>query len=254
MAELENQKVLKITDKTNRQEAPEFITEGVVEVSRAKLIYYKWISHLMLLLATLMMVYTVCATLAILKIVPEVMFDPQIFVEISDSQSLVKREYVSRAMASRERMMVNFMKQYIELRNTFIKDESEMKKRWLWGGLVSYLSTYEVYKKFEKEYPKITKELGEEKNASRAVEILSVERSGGDKSFAWKVEFKTYDYSFKADNMGLNKNIVPIISEKYWTANITCRVNPNRRTSYRRLLNPLGFVVVNYFQSERDLK
>lgn len=249
MAELGNQKVLKITDETKTQEAPAFITEDVVEVRRAKLIYYKWLSFLMLFLATGSMLYTICSTLAILKLVPEIMIDPQIFVEVSDSKSLVKREYINHKMISRERIMVNFMKQYVELRNTFIKDESEMQKRWLWGGLISYLSTYKVYQRFEQEYPKLTKEMVE-KNASRSVEILSIERSGGGNSYVWKVEFKTYDYSFNVEVAGMHKNVDPIITERYWTANITSRIDPGRRTAYRRLLNPLGFVVVNYFQSE----
>lgn len=252
MAELGNQKVLKITDRNKLREPPAFITEDVIEVRRVKLIYYKWISRLMLLLATGAMLYTICATLAILKLVPEIMIDPQIFVEVSDSQSLVKREYVNHTMVSRERIMINFMKQYVELRNTFLKDEAEMQKRWLWGGLVSYLSTYKVYKRFEKEYPKLTQEMVE-KDASRSVEILSVERSGGDNSYVWKVEFKTYDYSFGKNLIGMRKDVNPIIEEKYWTANITSRIDPGRRTAYRRLLNPLGFVVVNYYQSEIEI-
>lgn len=141
------------------------------------------------------------------------------------------------------------MKQYVELRNTFIKDEAEMRKRWLWGGLVSYLSTYKVYKDFEKEYPKETEKLVNA-NASRSVEILSVERSGGDKSYVWKVEFKTYDYSYNENKVGVRQDVNPKITERYWTANITCRIDPYRRTSYRRLINPLGFVVIKYFQSE----
>lgn len=251
MEEIANQKILKLTDETKYREAPAFITEEVIEVQRIKLIYYKWVSRLMFLVATGSVLYTICATLAILKLVPSIIIDPQIFVEISDSQSMVKREYINYRMVSRERVMINFMKQYVELRNTFIKDESEMEKRWLWGGLVSYLSTYKVYQRFEQEYPKLTKELSD-KNASRSVEILSVERSGGDNSYVWKIEFKTYDYSFEANRIGKRQNVDPIITEKYWTANITSRIDPGRRTAYRRLLNPLGFVVVNYFQSEID--
>lgn len=252
MEEIANQKILKITNETKSQEAPAFITEDVVEIQRAKLIYYKWISRLMFLLATCSIIYTICSSLAILKLVPEIIVEPQIFVEISDSQSIVKREHINHKMISRERVMINFMKQYIELRNTFIKDEAEMKKRWLWGGLISYLSTYKVYSSFAEEYPKITEELTN-KNASRSVEILSVERSGGGNSYVWKVEFKTYDYSFGDKVMGTQENVDPIIEEKYWTANITSRIDPGRRTAYRRLLNPLGFVVVNYFQSEIEI-
>ncbi len=252
MANIENQKVLHITDVNSHQKAPEFITSEVVEVRRAKLIYYKWVSRLMTLLATLSLLYGVCSTLAILKLAPELLLDPQIFYEVSDSKHLVKRELIHQRMTSRERIMINFMKQYVEVRNTFIKDEAEMQKRWMWGGILSYLSTYKVYQDFAKEYPKIEKEL-KGLGASRSVEILSIERIGGEKSMAWKIEFKTYDYIQKGEMQINDKNIEPEVIERYWTANIQSRSNINRRVAYRRLLNPLGFIVVAYYQSEIEI-
>ncbi len=252
MANIANQKILRLTDKGKTREAPEFITEDVVEVRRAKMVYYKWIARLMALLATCSLLYGVCTTFAIQKLAPEIMIDPQMYVVLSDSKSIVKREYINHWMESREQMMVNFMKQYVELRNTYIKDEREMNNRWLWGGLVSYLSTYDVYKEFEKVYPLLQKEMTEN-NSSRSVEILSVERTGGEKSNTWKIEFKTYDYTFKSDYISRKSDVTPVITERYWTANIRGYVDPGRRTAYRRLLNPLGFVVYSYFQSEIDI-
>ncbi len=252
MVNLINQKILQIADKGKPKEAPAFITEDVIEVKRAKLIYYKWISRLMAMLATASLLYGVCATLSILKLAPEIIIDPQLFVELSDSHSIVKRERVDRWMESREKMMINFMKQYVELRNTYIKDEKEMNNRWLWGGLVSYLSSYPVYKEFEKVFPKLKEEMLK-KESSRSVEILSVERTGGENSNTWKIEFKTYDFTFKKNRLSRRASVEPIIEERFWTANIRGYVDPNRRTAYRRLLNPLGFVVYSYFQSEIEI-
>jgi len=249
MAELENQKVLRIADKTGA--TPEFITEDVVEVRRARLIYYKWVNRLMALLATISLCYGVCAVLVLFKIVPQILVDAQIFVEFSDSNAWVKREFINPRMESREKIMINFMKQYVELRNTYIRDKAEMQKRWMWGGLVSYLSSYKVYESFAKTIRPFQDDM-EKRKASRSVEILSVERSGGEKSYIWKIEFKTYDYTYGDDkSYSRSKEAVgPEITEKYWTANIGCRANPHRRTAYRRLINPLGFVVYSYFQSE----
>ena len=250
MAELANQKVFRITDKNKKVDELDYITEDVVEERRAKVIYYKWISRLMALLATASLCYGVAASLVIFRLVPRIMYDAQIFIKDPyDSRLLVKREHIDRKMDSREKIMVNFIKQYVELRNTFIQDELEMRKRWLWGGLVSYLSTYQVYKDFEHSYPYMVQEL-QEQRASRAVEVLSVERSGGEKSYVWKVEFKTYDYTYGNDQDYGNKNIKPKIIERSWTANVRCYADPKRRTSYRRMLNPLGFVVSSYYQSE----
>ena len=252
MANIENQKVLQITDVNKESYTPNFITMEVVEVRRAKLIYYKWVSRLMTLLATLSLLYGVCATLAILKLGPELLLEPQIFNEASDSKHLVTKELIHQRMTSRERIMVNFMKQYVEIRNTFIKDESEMKKRWMWGGLVSYLSTYKVYQAFEKEYPKIEAEL-KGLGASRSVEILSIERIGGEKSMAWKIEFKTYDYIQRGEMQINDKIVEPEVIERYWTANIQSMSSINRRVAYRRLLNTLGFIVISYYQSEIEI-
>ena len=248
--ELANQKVRRISGKTKQENAPNFITEDVVEVRRAKMIYYKWISRLMAIVATVSLCYGVMAVLVILTLVPRILIDAQIFTMFSDSESVVRREHIDARMESREKIMVNFMKQYVELRNTFLKDPLEMKKRWMWGGLVSYLSTKQVYQKFAKDYPKLEAEMTEKK-ASRSVEILSIARSGGEKSYIWKVEFKTYDYNYEEDeDYRSDKQIGPTITEKFWTANMGCRADLRRRIAYRRLINPLGFVVYSYSQSE----
>lgn len=251
MAQIENQKILQITD-SNKVQNIEFITDDVVEVQRAKLIYYKWVSRLMTFLASLSLIYGVCATLSIMKLAPELFVDPLIVTEVSDSKSLVLREHINPRMESREKVMKNLMKLYVELRNTFIKDEKEMNKRWLWGGLVSYLSSYKIYTEFKEVYPKLTEEMVA-KNASRSVEILSIERLGGEKSYVWKVEFKTYDYIHDVKLARRNKIVEPTIEERYWTANIQCKNDYNRRIAYRRLINPLGFIVTGYFQSEIEI-
>ncbi len=260
MARIENQKVLKIADKTYKDSMPEFITEEVVEVRRAKLIYYKWVSRLMAVFAILSLIYLVCSSLVLLTLVPRILIDGQIFTLFSDSDSFVKREYVNAkevlrnnnensVMESREEVMVNFIKQYVELRNTYIKDEAEMKKRWMWGGLVSYLSNKKVYEEFAKVYPKLQKEM-EASKASRSVEIISVKRTGGEKSDIWEVVFKTYDFSFSKVSEYSSEQTRPEITEKYWKVNIGCGTNPYRRIAYKRLLNPLGFYVGTYSQSE----
>jgi len=251
MPELENQKILRIADKTKSNDAiPEFITEDVVEVRRARMVYYKWISRLMALLATISLIFSAASTMVLLNLVPKIIYDAQIFVQFSDSESYVKRELIEPNMESREKIMVNLIKQYVELRNTYIRDADEMKKRWMWGGLISYLSSYNVYQEFAQIYPRIQEEL-DEKEASRSVEILSVKRTGGEKSRVWQVEFKTYDFTYGRKGTYMpNKKLGPTIEERFWTVNIECRAVPSRRTAYRRLLNPLGFVVFRYFQSE----
>ena len=260
MARIENQKVLKITNSVYKDHTPDFIIDEVVEVRRAKLVYYKWIARLMTLLATMSLIYLVCSSLVLLTLVPKILVDGQIFTLFTDSDSFVKREYVSAKevfrtgnkkdiMESREEVMINFIKQYIELRNTYIKDELEMQKRWMWGGLVSYLSDSSVYNEFAEIYPKLQQEM-DENNASRSVEFISIKRTGVKKSDIWEVVFKTYDFSFGTNSEYSSKQAKPKIIEKYWKVNIGCATSPYRRLAYVRLLNPLGFYVITYSQSE----
>ncbi len=246
MENLENQKILKIT---SNNKTPDFITQEVVSVQNIKVIYYKCVSVFMTFLATISILAMVCLTLSITKLAPEILVDAQVFTPMYDSNSLVKKEHIDRYMESRENMMINFMKQYVEMRNTYIRDDKEMTNRWEWGGLVSYLSSYKVYKEFAQEYPKLKQEM-EDNQSSRSVEILSVERTGGSKSNTWKVEFKTYEYTFYNKDYAVKTTVEPIVKERYWTANVRSYIDVNRRTSFRRLINPLGFVVHKYFQSE----
>ena len=51
-------------------------------------------------------------------------------------------------------------------------------------------------------------------------------------------------------NLERKKSVEPIIIEKYWTASVRGYIDVYRRTSFRRLINPLGFVIYSYFQSE----
>lgn len=249
MAEIENQRILKLTNKSYQDVTPDFITEDVVEVQRAKLVYYKWVARLTTLMAVISLIYLICSSLVLLTLVPKILVEGQIFTLFTDSDSYVKREYVDGNMESREEVMVNFIKQYIELRNTYIKDEAEMKKRWMWGGLVSYLSTKSIYESFAKEYPKFQREM-QTSGASRSVEFISIKRTGGEKSVIWEVIFKTYDFAFNKTSEYSTENLNPEITVRYWKVNIGCRASPNRRTAYKRLLNPLGFYVLSYSQSE----
>ena len=52
----------------------------------------------------------------------------------------------------------------------------------------------------------------EDNQSSRSVEILSVERTGGSKSNTWKVEFKTYEYTFYNKDTNINTNNITIIN------------------------------------------
>ena len=82
---------------------------------------------------------------------------------------------------------------------------------------------------------------------SQEVEIISIGKVGGKKSAVWKVDFKTYEVSQRNRN-GDNGSL--ILRTRYWTASVTAHFVPERLFMGRRLINPLGFTVTRYNQSE----
>jgi hypothetical protein len=80
---------------------------------------------------------------------------------------------------------------------------------------------------------------------SREVEIISVGKVGGEKSPVWKVDFKTYDVSPQNRNEHTGEMI---LTTRYCTASITAIFVPERMFIAKRLINPLGFTVLDYRQ------
>ena len=84
----------------------------------------------------------------------------------------------------------------------------------------------------------------------REVEIISIGKLGGEKSPVWKVDFKTYDLS---TNMRNQNTRALILSTRYWTASVTAYFLRGREFVGLRLINPIGFTVTRYSQTEVEI-
>ena len=85
----------------------------------------------------------------------------------------------------------------------------------------------------------------------REVEIISITRQGGSRSAVWKVDFKTYDlYNEGGKTQGQQESTLRV---RYWTASITAYFIPDRSFIVPRLINPLGFTVTRYSQTEVEV-
>ena len=139
-----------------------------------------------------------------------------------------------------------FIKQYVILRNTILRDEGEMMLRWYPGGMVNFLSSDYVFSEFDAYRRSVWQKMLDSKIV-REVEIISVDRVGGEKSSVWKVDFRTFDLSeYQRDNKtrGISLKI------RYWTASVTAFFFRERQFVGLRLINPIGFTVVRYSQTE----
>lgn len=240
---------LAITDAHGNNAQRSYVTESEAGLKSAKEMYYCWLSRLVIFLAILSLAFFTSASLVLFKLVPEVTVEPFLIIKQDNSESMVRYETISTDMASANQMMETFIRQYVMLRNTVLNDEREMQTRWFGGGMVAYLSSPAVFNNFEKQQlPELNKLLRDK--VVRDVEIISIGRVGGEKSPVWKVDFRTYDLSPEVRN---NQSGSMVLVTKYWTASVTAFFIPERMFMSKRLMNPLGFTVTRYSQTEVEI-
>ena len=239
--------VLSIADK-NKQAHTNFISQEEKETSSLKMIYYMWLSRLFIFFSTISLLVFLSSSLALFRLAPLVEVEPFLIIRQDNSDNLVRSEPISQNMASKDLLLETFIKQYVILRNTVINDEEEMSSRWLPGGMINFLSSWQVFHQFRNSTSTMM-EKKEYYSFVREVEIISVGRQGGKRSEVWKVDFKTYD--LRPGNSSTGGALV--MKEKYWTASVTARFYPERIFMGRRLINPIGFTVIRYSQSEVEI-
>ena len=237
-------KIKAITD--GKQIFPRFLEKEEKTKKGIKLYYYMWLSRLFIFFATLSLLLFLAASLSLFNLAPQVTVEPFLIINQNSSEEMVVAEPIATNMASREKLMETFVKQYIIYRNSIVSDNTEMQTRWYPGGLINFLSSEPVFKAF---YEQIEQELPNmiSNGINREVEILSIGKVGGAKSSVWKVDYKTYETSNTTRDQSTG-SIIPKI--RYWTASVTPFFIPERIFTGRRLINHLGFTVYRYNQSE----
>jgi len=242
---LEGSKILAISD-GNQQRKIEFIEQYEQKESTLKLMYYMWLSRFFIFLAVLSLTVFLSASLALFRLAPQITVKPFLIISQDSSEGLVRAEGVDLSMPSKDKLVEMFIRQYIEVRNTIINDEIEMRSRWFPGGIINFLSAPAVFNSFSGYRDAVwDKEIG--KGTVQEVEIIAINRVGGQYSPLWKVDFKTYMMTKKEQDAETQNRVM---IEKYWTASITAVFIKERMFAGRRLINPLGFTVLRYSQTQ----
>ncbi|HCU58989.1 MAG TPA: hypothetical protein DIC64_03310 [Alphaproteobacteria bacterium] len=245
---LENgQKKLAISD-ANKNAKYHYVTEEG-ERKTLKEAYYQWVSRLTMLLCILSLLFFTTASLVLFRMAPQVSVEPFLIIKQDNSESMVRYEVIAYDMASRNQMMETFIRQYVMMRNNILLDEREMQSRWFAGGIVNYMSMPDVYIAFNHETVSALSKYIKD-GAVRDTEIISVSRIGGEKSPVWKVDFRTYDLQKDRDT-GVDGRLV--LKTHYWTASVTAFFIPQRIFMAKRFMNPLGFTVTRYSQTEVEI-
>ena len=239
--------MLSLTDANGRHK--EFVSEVEKEVSGFKLKYYMWLSRLFILFAAVSLLIFMSSSLALFKLAPQVSVEPFLIIKQDTSDGIVRYEPISYKMASKNQLMETFVRQYVLLRNTIIADEKEMQTRWFPGGMMNFLSSDYVFGQFSTYRDSIWSKIIDAEMV-REVEIISIGKLGGEKSPVWKVDFKTYDLSTTRRNQNTR---ALILSTRYWTASVTAYFLRGREFVGLRLINPIGFTVTRYSQTEVEI-
>ncbi len=245
MEQVSNQtKILSIADENSTKNV-DFIEKLEKEKNSIKLYYYIWLSRFYIFCATVSLIFFMSASLSLFKLAPNVFVEPLMIMGPDDSAGVVRAEAMTDNMASKDKMLEIFMRNYVIIRNSIIPDDKEMQTRWMPGGMMNFLSSYPIFAEFSKNRETILKNAVAQK-LSRTVQIDSIGKVGGDKSPVWKVNFTTFDLS-PSDVQG-ELGAMRLTSQK-WTASISAKFYDNRLFMGRRLLNPLGFTVISYSQA-----
>ena len=211
--------------------------------------YYQWVSRLMTLLCILSLCFFVSASLVLFRMAPQVSVEPFLIIKQNQSDEIVRYEVISFDMASRKQMMEVFIRQYVMMRNNILSDNQEMQSRWFAGGIVNYMSVPDVYIRFNKETVSALQNYIKE-GIVRETEIISIGKVGGERSPVWKVDFRTYDLVPSSDESGSTRMT---LKTRYWTASVTAFFIPGRIFMARKFMNPLGFTVTRYSQTEVEI-
>ena len=235
---------------SDNAKSPQYINQLEAEQNTFRQVYYLWVSRFFILTATVSMIFFVLASLSLFRLAPSVTVDPLLIINQNSSEEIVTSEAIEQSMRSKDKLLEMYIRQYVILRNTVINDPVEMRTRWMSGGMLNYLSSPDVYNTFGRATKTIWETIFKQVLV-REVEIISAVRQGGKRSAVWKVDFKTYDlYNEQGKNQAQQETTLRV---RYWTASITAYFIPDRAFMAPRLINPLGFTVTRYSQTEVEI-
>ncbi|MBR2137610.1 MAG: hypothetical protein IJ852_06640 [Alphaproteobacteria bacterium] len=223
---------------------PQFITDVEIAEHSSKEVYFRWLSRLVTLCAIVSLGFFLSASLVIFRLAPEVIVEPLLITNQSDSDTMVRYEPMAVDMPSSRKLMEMFIKQYIIMRNAVVNDEQEMRTRWGPGGIVNYMSMPDVYNDFVGQNIEHVEKMFD-KDFSSEVRIDKIGKIS-EESPAWEVDFTIYNLS----NNHSGKNGALTLKIVKYRASITPKFMANRRAVFPRLINPLGFTVLKYNQDE----
>jgi type IV secretory pathway component VirB8 len=191
-------------------------------------------SKVLIIMCGILGALNIIQAVAITQLLPLYKVVP-VFVTFSDrADQVVRIEPPSGRIPSINLLVEQNVRDYITFRNSVSADANETVERW--GSRVRIMSTEDVYQAFLRETNPVYTEL-RNNNFTRTITIRAVLQT---QPGFYQVEFDTYD---RRQGTGLTDTNE---TRTTWVAQMRVTLMPRNVAFEQRMLNPLGFTVVNY--------
>ena len=135
------------------------------------------------------------------------------------------------------------LRQYITDRYSIVANANQQSTKWAVGGPVQMMSTTKLYQDFVQK-AQAQFNFIRTQNLVRSVHIERVSKLG---EFTWQVEYTTNDTPEASP-------VTPVAptQSKAWVATMEVHFTPRNVTYSQRLINPLGLLVTQINEAQRD--
>ena len=165
------------------------------------------------------------------SVFPLVRVQPMLLTTDSQERQIVKVEPFSQGTPGFELMTQVLCKEYVEIRNSIVRDGKVMGGRWAPNGYIWRRTSPQMYDAFAKEMRDVLKE-ADRRGITRSVRILA-DPIKVDEHF-YQIEFETIDTEGTTEN------------RQKWMASLVVDYRPQKVEFQERFMNPLGFTVTGY--------
>ncbi len=194
---------------------------------------YLWTARAFAVITALSICCNIVLLLAIYQVMPLFRVEPFLLTFQNRSEQVYNIQPFVGGLQNQRAVTEVFIREYVLLRSSFVRDVPEMEARWMPGGPIQEMSSSAVYAEFIDKTAQKALSIIKNRGLMREIKILSVnELSQG----LWQVEYESRDMYPESATPEVN----------LWTASL--RVAYRRKTvKYGdRLKNPVGFTVTRY--------
>lgn len=194
---------------------------------------YLWTARAFAIITALSICCNIVLILAIFQVLPLYRVEPFLLTFQNRSEQVYNIQPIKEGLRNQKAITEVFVRQYVLLRSSFMRDSAEMEARWSADGPVKEMSSPKVYQDFLDNTAKKALQVISSRGLSRDVKILSVNELANG---IWQVEYETRDM--------YPESVQPEVN--YWTASLNVTYRKKNVKYGDRLKNPVGFTVTRY--------